>query len=252
MTRALGILGAILLSTLILVPFAIAADATTSNGRVLIAIDGDVTVPAGESAEAVIVVSGTATILGAVDTVVAVDGTVDLQGAAVDTVVAITSPVSVGAGTTVGGDVLTLDSDVTTADAATVAGEVRDLTFQFVALGALLAPAFLLFFVGMALVSVVAALVLAGIAARQVRAAEGLIVHEPGQVLLVGIAGLVAPLIVAIALMITVIGAPLGIAILLFAWPAVAYIGYLVAGIFVGEFVLTRMQPGVVRERPYL
>ena len=57
----------------------------------------------------------------------------------------------------------------------------------------MLAPAFLLFFIGIGLVTVVAGLVLAAIAARQVRSAEALIVHEPGQVLLVGIGGLAVP-----------------------------------------------------------
>ena len=252
MTRALGILGAILLSTLLLVPLALAADPAPSGGSVLIAINDDVSVPAGDQADAVIVINGTATILGSVDTVVAISGAADLQGATVETVVAVSSPVTLGAGTTVTGDVMKFESAVTTAPGATVTGDVTDMAFQFVGAAALLAPAFLLFFLGIGLVTVVAGLVLAGIAARQVRAAEALIAHEPGPVLLVGLAGLVVPLLVAIALMITVIGAPLGIAILLFAWPAVAYVGYLVAGIFVGEFVVTRMQPGVVRERPYL
>ena len=252
MTRALGILGAILLSTLLLVPFALAADPAAPDGKVLVAFNGDISVPAGDTAEAVIVMNGTATILGSVDTVIAIGGAAELQGATVHTVVAVGSPVTLGPGTTVTGDVMRLESAVTTAPDATVAGEVTDMAFQLVGAAALLAPAFLLFFIGIGLVTVVAGLVLAGIAARQVRAAEALIAHEPGPVLLVGLGGLVVPLLVAIALMITVIGAPLGIAILLFAWPAVAYIGYLVAGIFVGEFVLARMQPGIVRERPYL
>jgi hypothetical protein len=250
--RLLGILGAILLTALFLVPFVSAADTPTRDDAVYIAFAGDVTVAADEYAAAVVVTGGQATILGEVGTLVTIDGTADLQGGTVDTVVAIASAVTVGSGSTVTGDIYGLDADVTTASDATIVGETRDMTTQFIGAATVLAPAFLLFFIGVGLVTIVAGLVLAAIAARQVRSAEALIAREPGQVLLVGIGGLVVPLLVSIALMLTVVGAPLGVAILLFAWPAVAYVGYLVAGIFVGEWVLARLRPGPQPERPYL
>jgi hypothetical protein len=51
--------------------------------------------------------------------------------------------------------------------------------------------------------------------------------------------------------MITVIGAPLGLAILLMVWPAAAFAGYLVAAIWIGEWLLYR---GATERpaRPYL
>src|SRR4029078_8422521 len=117
--------------------------------------------------------------------------------------------------------------------------------------GGCVAPAFVLFMLGFALVTLVAGLALAALASRQVRSAESLISREPGQTLLVGIAGLVVIPAVAILSMITVIGAPLGLSILFVVWPAAAYAGYLVAGIFIGEWLLNRNvaeRPG----RPYL
>ena len=70
--------------------------------------------------------------------------------------------------------------------------------------------------------------------------------------LLAGIAGLLVVPALAVLLMISVLGAPLGLGILFGAWPLVAYLGYLVAGIWIGDWVLGRMQPGRVRERPFL
>ena len=68
--------------------------------------------------------------------------------------------------------------------------------------------------------------------------AEALISHEPGQTFLVGLAGLVIVPLIAILAMITIVGAPLGLAILLVVWPAAAYAGYLVAGIWIGEWLI--------------
>ncbi len=229
-----------------------AADTTSRSGRVLTSFGGDLTLPAGEQADAVIVVDGTATILGDAKAVVAINGRAELRGATVESIVAIGSPVVLGAGTTVSGDVYALDSTVDDTSGAVVAGEVKDVAPSLIAAGVLLAPVLFLLFIGLALVTIAAGLVLAAIAARQVRAAETLISREPGRVFVVGLAGLIVPILLFIGLLITVVGAPLGFAILIFAWPLVGYLGYLVTGIWIGDWIVARMQPGVVHDRPYL
>jgi len=62
-----------------------------------------------------------------------------------------------------------------------------------------------------------------------VRTAEQVIAREPILTLVVGVLG-----------------------VMFLLWPLVAFIGYLVAGIWVGEWVLRRVQPSVIRTRPYL
>jgi hypothetical protein len=147
--------------------------------------------------------------------------------------------------------VRTLGTTVDVDPAATIGGSVSSLDKDIVSATAVLAPMAFLFILGFVLVAIVAGLGLAALAARQVRAAEQLISHEPGQTLLVGLAGLVLVPVVAILAMITVIGVPLGLAILLLVWPAAAVVGYLVAGIFIGEWLLYRGdRPSP--ERPYL
>ncbi len=131
-------------------------------------------------------------------------------------------------------------------------GDVGDLGVDLAGIGLILGPAIFLWFLGLALAAIGAALLLAAVAARQVRAAETLISREPGATLLAGLAGLVIPPLVALVAIVTVVGAPLGIGILVGLWPLAAFVGYLVAGIWIGDWILRRISPAVTRERPYL
>jgi hypothetical protein len=252
MQRIAWVAGAMLVALLVFVPVAFAADPSPGTDHVLISVNGDVDVPAGDHADTVFVVRGTATIEGDVGTVVAINGAATFTGASAETVVAIDSTVTLGPGSIVSGDVRTINSTVEQVDTAAVQGDVRDLSFELVAIGAVLAPALILFAIGFALAAMVAGLALAGVAARQVRSAEALITKEPGPTLVAGLVGLVVPPIVAIAAMVTIIGAPLGLGILFGLWPLMALLGYLVAGIWIGDWILRRVSPNVTRERPYL
>ena len=252
MRRLFGIAAAMVIALLLLAPVVLAANPLPHTGRVLLSAGGDITLPAGEHADAVIVINGTATIMGEANTVVAIDGAANLVGARTESIVAVRSPIELGAGTVVQGDVMTLDSLVHQTGNAEVTGEVKDLAGYLLGFGVILAPALVLLVIGFGLAGIVAGLLLAGLAARQVRDAEALISHEPGRTLVAGIVGLFAVPIVAIVLIITVVGAPLGVGILLMAWPLVAFIGYLVAGIWIGDWVLHQRARDRDGERPYL
>lgn len=251
MRRLFGIAAAMVIALLLLAPVVLAASPLPHTGRVLLSAGGDITLPAGEHADAVIVINGTATILGEANTVVAIDGAANLLGARTESVVAVRSPIEIGADTVVQGDVMRLDSLVHKTGNAEVSGEVKDLAASFIAFGAVLAPALLLLWIGFGLATIVAGLLLAGLASRQVREAETLISREPGQTLVSGIIGLIAIPIVAIVLILTVIGAPLGVGILLMVFPLIAFVGYLVAGIWIGEWVLHQTARDREGERPY-
>jgi hypothetical protein len=221
------------------------------SSRVLMAFNGDVTVARGDTVDAVVVTRGTATIRGTVRSLVVFDGQAVLEGARVESVFTIGGRLSVDASTIVSGDVRTLDTTVAADPGATIGGSISSLDRDLIAATAVLAPALVLFALGFAVVTVVAGLALAALGARQVRTAEGLMSREPGLTLVAGLAGLVVLPAVAILAMITVVGAPLGLAILLVVWPAAAYAGYLVAGIWLGEWLLYR--GGTHRpERPYM
>jgi len=245
----------VLLAFLWLVPAVVAADptpTTASTGRVLISTGGAFTMPAGDQADFVLVTQGTATINGTVKTLAVIDSTAVLTGAKVERIFAIRSPITLSDGTVVTGDIRTLDSPVTQGTGSQVQGSVSDFGLDLAGIGLILAPAILLLWLGFVLATIVAGLVLAALGARQVRTAESLITHEPGHTLVWGLGGVVLPMFVIVLLLVNVVGAPIGLALLFGVWPLTAFLGYLVAGIWIGDWILHRTSPDVVRERPYL
>jgi hypothetical protein len=233
-------------------PAVLAADpAAQGHGQVLIAVNGNVTVGAGEQAGTVLVTDGTATILGHVDNLAVLDGSAVLQGATVQNVFVAGGEVSIGAGTTVTGDVRTISATVTQDPTAVVQGTVSAADSDLVAFAWAIVPAIILLMLGFALVTIVAGMALAGLASKQVRSAEALVRKEPAEAILFGIGGLVLIPLLSVLAMVTIIGAPLGLAVLLGVWPAAAFAGYLVAGIWIGEWLLYR-NSSTRPDRPYL
>ena len=252
MKRLLLILTTVALVMGLAAPAVLAAEPSASHrGQVLIAFNGNVTVQSGDQADAVLVTGGTATILGHVDSLVVLNGSAVLQGATVRDVFVTGGTVTLGAGTTVTGDVRTINATVTQDPSAVVGGSVRAADADVVGFAWAIVPAIILLMLGFALVTIVAGLALAGLASRQVRSAEALIRTEPVETILVGLGGLVLIPLVAILSMVTIIGAPLGLVILLMVWPAAAYAGYLIAGIWIGEWLLYR-NSATRPDRPYL
>ena len=252
MKRLLVVPAALLAGLLILAPVTLAADPIVHTGRVILSTQGDLTVPAGDQADVVVIIEGAGDVRGEVNTLVIVEGRANLTGAHVETVVAIRSQVEIGARTVITGEVKRLDSTIHQTGNAEITGGITDLAADFVRFGAVLGPALVLLWLGFGLATIIAALAIAGLASRQVREAERLISTEP---LATGLTGLVACLllpVIAVVLITTVIGAPLGMGILIGVLPTVAFAGYLVAGIWIGEWILRRGDAEARRDRPYL
>jgi hypothetical protein len=252
MKRIVRVALALAASLFVFAPVVFAAGPDADEGRVVVSVRGDYTLPAGDRADVIVVVDGAAAIAGDVDTLVVVEGSAVLDGARARTIWAIRSDVELGAGTVVTGDVRTLDSPVHQTGDAAVHGQIADIQTSLFALGAVLAPAFLLFWIGFGLATIAAGLLLAGLASRQVRMTEQVISREPALSFLAGLLGLVVFPVAAVLLMITIIGAPLGLGVLFGLWPLLAYVGYLVIGIWIGEWLLTRSATAMRPDRPYL
>ena len=230
----------------------LADGARMDAGRVVISFDGPVNVPAGESLDALVVANGDATVAGDVRHVVIADGTLTATGATIGSLTVIDGTADLGPGTTVTGNVSTLNGTVNAAQGATVVERVRSFD---AAIGAMAITFGLLIFVvvlGGALLVLVLALFLAGLAARQMRSTESLITREPGPVILAGIVGAIVLPAIAGLLILTVIGAPIGLAMLFLVLPAMAFLGWLVAAFWVGEWIVARTRGGAPAERPYL
>jgi hypothetical protein len=226
-----------------LAPAALAADPsavpTTSTGVLAVTVDGTLDVPAGSSVQGVLVIDGSATIAGPVESLVVLDGTATVSGAAVGDIVVVDGRVDLVNGASAD-RVSTLRGSVSHDATSTVAGRTTSLESGLIALGLLLVPLAVLFAVGLALAGVVAALVVAAFGARQVRELEGRISRQPGQVLVAGIVGSIALPVLGVLLTITVIGAPVGLFLLLIGAPMLAFVGWLVAAIWIGDWVLIR------------
>jgi hypothetical protein len=250
--RPVAMLLGLVIGLFLLTPLAVAAEELPHSGRILISTQGDITLPAGEQADLVLVTNGTAHIAGDANTVVVIDGVADLTGATAETVVVIRGQATLDATSVVLGDIMTLDASTSVDPATAVGGRIRDLAPDIAGIGFVLGPALVLLYLGFALASIAAALLLAGLAARQVRSAETLIRREPLLTVGVGLLGLFVPIVFLVLLTVTVIGAPLAFGIAFGLWPLAAFIGYLVAGIAIGDWIVGRLSPSVTRERPYL
>ena len=233
-------------------PVTFAADPGGSSRSVVFAVGHDAAVPAGDHVDTLIVIRANARVEGSVDAVVVIDGTATLTGATARSVTVIHGTADLGDGTTVTGDVRTIDGSVSRAANAVVQGTTGSYDANLAAFAVLLIPLFLLLFIGFGLAGIAAALLVAAFAARQVRQAEGLISGEPGRVLVAGIAGTVLLPLLALLLTATIVGAPFGLGALLVVLPALGFFGWIVAAIWVGDWIVTRMRGAAEPGQPYL
>ena len=253
MNRIFAIVSAALLALLILVPVAAAADPfDTQDEHVVVSTGGDITLAEGQRADVLVVVNGTATIEGDAGSVVVINGTANFVGSSTTAIVAIRSQVNLDSGSVVADDIVTVDSVVTPAAGASVEGEVTDLAADLGGAAVLIASALALAYFAFAISAIAAGVILAGVAGKQVREAGALITHEPVMTVVAGLLGMVGIILAGTIAIVTVVGVPLGLGILALVFPALLVAGYLVAGIWIGDMILVRTSPGVVRERPYL
>jgi len=134
------------------------------------------------------------------------------------------------------------------AEGAAIGGVVKDIAGDVAAFGVFIGLAALAIWVGVGIATLAAGLLVAGLAGRQARAAAELIRQEPGTTVLIGLLAMIVPPVLALIAMATVIGIPAGLGVLFVVWPAVAFVGNIVAAIWLGEWLLGRR--GGVAERP--
>ncbi len=254
MQRIFGIASAMLFAFLLLVPVAAASDPWRDVEHLIVSNGGDVTVPAGQHVDLLVVIDGTGTIAGDVDGVIVVNGGTTFTGGQAASVVAVNSAVTLDSGSSVSGDIRTFESTLTQADGATIGGQVIDGTVSadWTAIAAATAAIAFLALLGFVIVGLAAGLATAAIASTQVRAAGALISREPAMTVVAALMGLFGITLLSVLAMITVIGIPLGLTVLIVVLPAIAFAGWLVMAVWLGDRILERLTPQVTRERPYL
>lgn len=222
------------------------------DGRVLVSVNDDLTIASGQTAEVVVVVDGDARIEGTATVVTVVNGTVTLAGGTVSTLAIVNGTAQIDAGSTVTGDVVELRSTVVVDPGATIGGQVRSMTSDLTGFGIAIGVLGVLAWIAFTLVVWAAGLALAAFGSRQVRRAEWLISTEPVRTFVAGLAMLVLLPVIAVLLMFTVVLLPVGLVLLLVVWPALAFLGWLVASIWIGEWILRVSGRPAPERRPYL
>jgi len=216
---------------------ALAVDPARHDSLVL-QVNADVTIPAETRRDAVIVIRGDAAVAGAVDTLIVIDGTATLTGARVGTLIVTGGAVDIDA-TSVVQTTRTLDAAYRPANGATVASYE---TIQPGVLAAALAPLAAALWLGFVLAYFVAGMVVAAIGGRQLRQAGGSLTTEPVTVAVAALALLVGLPLLTVALMVSVVGIPTGVALLLVVTPLIWFVGSVAVAVRIGDWTLLRLR----------
>jgi hypothetical protein len=244
MNRLIAILTTLTLGLFLLVPAVAAAEPWygSSDEHLVVNTGGHFTLTAEQSVDMLVLVSGSATIEGTPRSVIAVDSTVDFVGGKTESVVAVNSTVSLDTASSVTGDVLQTNSTIN-APNGTIAGGIEDLTAGMGGAWFVTNIVSAVFYIGFAIALIVAALTVSQLAGRQVREAAASFQREPVNVAVAAIVGLLALITAGIIAIATILGAPLGIGILLIVLPALFVVGYIVVGVAIGDAILARVSP---------
>lgn len=221
-----------------LLPVSAAAQSLDESDDILIRINGPIEVPADQTIDAVVAISDSATVAGVVrEAVVVIDGDVTITGRVEGEVSVIRGTLTLGPGASVD-DVFLYRSELNRDPSATVLGDIErsnDLSFGR---GSAIFSFF--FWLGSTIAIVIAGLLFAAIGGKQLNAAGALGTTRVGQSLVATIVlWLVVP-VVAVMAMVTLIGIPAGLGILLFLLPALGFLGYIVAGTRIGTLIVRR------------
>lgn len=225
---------AVLLSALLVLLLA-AASASADTDHVV--ITGGVVVPAGETAGDVIVLDGTVTIAGRVTgDVVSVSGPVRVTGRVDGDLIAVSDRAFLGPGARVGGDLRYGDEAPVLAPGASVGGEISDEDWAGAASGWGWVSA-LAWWLAVTVSTLVVGVLLVWLAPRALAAAERAVRERLGASVGVGVAIAIGVPLLAVLALVTLVGIPFGVALLLAAIP-VLLVAYATAAWLLGRRVL--------------
>lgn len=218
------------------------ATITDADNSFMMKVKGDVAVPAGTTIRNAIVIQGNLNVAGTVeDNAFVVDGDAVISGTVVGTVTVIKGTLTLENGSTVD-DVTLIESTLVRADGATVTGEIDDRGYDF-SFGRGFAVFSALWWIGMTIVTLVAAAIFAWLGRAQLFGSVGTLQGEFVKSLLTTIvAWILLPLGAALVIF-TLIGAPLGLLIVLVVLPALALLGTIVVGAWLGSYIIKPTDP---------
>ncbi len=226
----LGVLAACVLVAALL-PAAALAQGTDHSGFV-VRVNGPFTLGVGDSVDSVVVVRGDALIGGTVHgTLLVIDGSANVAGRVEGNVTVLKGNVTLEGGSFVN-RVTVINGGVTRESGATVEHGINSHGLGFF-------PALFLwlFWIGMTIAVVIAGLVFAGVAGRQLSTATEVMTGQLAYSILGAVAVWIGVPFVAGMVFLTVVGIPFALALLFVVLPLLWLLGYLVAGTRLGMFL---------------
>jgi hypothetical protein len=219
-----------------------------SDREFTLKINGDYHVAAGDEVGTVIVIRGNATVDGTVDdALVVVDGDAVVHGRVDQGIVVVNGTLTLAAGSTVH-DVDTYRSTLVRDAGATVTGRIDErsefsLTWVPVVFG------FVMWIVG-TVAALAGGALFAAIGGAQLRAGARAMTERVGGSILAAAIVFIGVPVAAVLAIVTIVGAGVGVGVLLFALPAAAVLGYLAFAAMLGTVVL-RTGGGAMSGHPY-
>ena len=222
--------------TALVAALVLAAPAHAGDDQIV--ITGDVDVPRGQTVGDVIVVDGSVRIQGRVTgDVVAVSAPVRINGPVEGDVVGVAERVVIGPGGRVGGDLSYGDEDPVITVPGAVSGKTEKLDFDEFITPLSTFAAWIALWLAMSVSTLLLGLALLWLAPRSLEAALEIARTATGPAIGIGLAVFFGLPAVAVLLMITLLGLPLGIALLLALLPIYA-IGYTTSAFLLGRAIV--------------
>jgi hypothetical protein len=216
---------------------------------VLIRVGADVRIAAGERAGTVIVIDGNAFIDGEVaDTVLVIDGNATLTGEVSGQLTVISGDIDLQPTARVK-DVSSIRGSILRSEGALITGEIRERD-NFEWFGAAAAFFSILFWAALTVALIGAGLIFAAIGGRQLREAAQRMTGDAVNTIIGVVFVVVALPLIAVLAMITLIGVPFGIGLLVFLLPALWFLGYIVAAARLGSALVGLRNKGP-SDHPY-
>jgi hypothetical protein len=211
----------------------------------VIHLNQDIVIGPNETVDNLVVISGDAVIDGTVTgALFVVDGNATVAGSVGDDLTVVSGDINLLDGSTVN-NVHSIRGDLTRAPGATVTGDVDDEDFS--GLWAVLGVFSVVLWIGLTIALIVAGIVFALIGGRQLTAAARLMTDEVVNSILATVVLWIGLPVLAGLILVTIIGIPLGLGILLVLLPILAFLGYLVAATRLGSWLtgaLKQPDPG--------
>jgi hypothetical protein len=222
---------------LVAIVAALAAAAPAQAGDDQIVISGDVVVRSGQTVDDVVVVDGSVQVRGRVTgDLIAVSAPVRINGPVEGDVIGLAERVFIGPGGRVGGDLSYTDKEPVITVPGAVAGDTEKLDF-----GDVITPwgvlAWIAVWLAMSISTLLLGLAMLWLAPRSLEAAMFIARTESGAAIGIGLAVFFGLPALAVLLMITLLGLPLGIALLLALLPIYA-LGYTTSAYLLGRAIV--------------